>query len=145
MTDCRTMSLDEMAEDRPVSPKPLEVLVVEDDPDMRSLLREVLEMDGMNVTVAADGFEADRLASERGYDVVVSDIRIPGIDGVELTRRLGKGLAPPRVILITAYPTPRTVELGYIAGARRVLPKPFSLRQFARLVEEVGRKRRPPV
>jgi DNA-binding response OmpR family regulator len=121
---------------------PIRVLVAEDDPDTRSMIQEALTMGGFSVTSTGEGIEADRIASEQRFDVVVSDIRMPGLDGMELARRLGARERPPRIILITAFPSPRTVELGYIAGAAQVLSKPFSLEKLTHLVGEIGRERR---
>jgi len=66
---------------------------------------------------------------------VISDIRLPKGDGLELTRLLSRRIHSPPIILITAFPSPETIRDSYAAGATRVMAKPLSL---AALVELVG-------
>jgi len=143
VTAFEAMAQSGKAGEKPQEEAPLRVLIVEDDPDQSSILREVLTSHGFSVAAAADGIEAEKIISGRPFDVVVSDIRMPNMDGLELARRLAVRERPPAIILITAFPSPRTVELGYTAGAARVLSKPFSLEKFIQWVGEVGRGRRP--
>ena len=105
--------------------KSLRVLLVEDDPDARTALQEVLWMRGYFVTTARDGLEAERIASKRHFDVVVTDFRLPRLDGIDLIRRLARKRNPPATVLITAYWNPRTMERGFTVRAAKILIKPF--------------------
>jgi len=107
---------------------PLSVLLVEDDLDGRRLCARRLTRAGFNVQEAHNGLQALERAFEARPDVVVTDLRIPGIDGFELTRRLKKD---PRtcdvpVVAITGYSLfasdPGRAER---AGCDAVLPKPY--------------------
>lgn len=113
----------------------IRVLVVEDDPDMLASIRECLELRGFSVDTASDGIGAMNLVSEREYDILVSDIRLPGLSGTEVARNVLKRRLCARVILLTAYPDPQTVKDTYLAGAVHFLSKPVSLRQLAWTVE----------
>lgn len=122
-------------------PSQTRVLVVEDDVDMRLALRETFEMRGMSVDCAMDGVAASVHALKVPYDVVVSDIRLPGMSGIALTRSLQMRARPPRVILITAYPEWKVVQDAYEAGACEVVRKPLDLGRLAERVAQVAVER----
>ena len=113
------------------------VLVVEDDPDMRALLYDSLLLQGMSGDVAADGLEGLKLALERSFDVVVSDIRLPGIGGIDLARRISHLKSAPKVILVTAFASEQVLKDAQAAGACRVLAKPIGLKVLAQNIYEV--------
>jgi len=102
------------------------VLVAEDDPTLRQFLVELLSRD-YRVVAAADGLAALRLVKEHQPAILITDIGMPGIDGIELTRRFrqssGDKLAP--VIMLTAYAVVETRLQGLGAGAVDYVTKPF--------------------
>ena len=110
------------------------VLVVDDDPDMRFMLKLLLERGGYQVTQAGDGLAALHSIKAQMPDLVLTDLRMPMMDGAELLVRLraAEETAKLPVILITAYAVlPTTVEL-----ADETIPKPFAPE---RVVETVTR------
>jgi DNA-binding response OmpR family regulator len=111
------------------------VLVVDDDEMIRRLVRAVLEADEFEVVEARDGATALRLASEARPAVVVLDIMMPGLDGVEVCRRLD--LAAGKVIVLTAKDDPRLEDECREAGASAFLTKPFSSVELLDLVAEL--------
>ncbi len=119
------------------------VLVVEDDADMRRAIRDVFQMYGFAVNTTRDGNEAFKLAMSERYDVVVSDIRLPGMSGVDLTRRILSHRTDARVVLITAYPEWKVYKEAYEAGALKVVSKPFTLARLAECVEQIARGEAP--
>ena len=125
------------AEGRPEKQR-LRVLLVEDEADLKSAIQEVFLTRGFSVDTASTGSEALRCFLGREYQVVVSDIQLPKIDGVELARLLSRRVHSPRIVLMTASSDPDMVRQGYAAGATHVLSKPFSLTSLARMVEELG-------
>jgi DNA-binding response OmpR family regulator len=116
----------------------LKVLVVEDDESMRAAVREILLMNGLIVNTAADGLAASELASHEDYDVVVTDIRLPKMDGLELSRTLRTKLHPPQVILITAYPEWKVYQEAYAIRVSDILCKPLNLKALAARVISAG-------
>lgn len=112
----------------------IRVLVVEDDPDLRSLMFLGLLLQGMIGDAAADGLEGLKLAMQRRYDVLICDIRMPGLSGIELTRKLRERKLAPKVILVSAHLSPEMVQRATDAGACRVLLKPLGLRALAQVV-----------
>ena len=128
---------------------PIRVLVVEDSPGMRAFVRATLEEDGsFNVTEAANGFEALRLLPRERYDLVVTDINMPDIHGLELLSFMRKSdvHATTPVIIVSTEAAQRDRERGMALGANAYLTKPFepeALRATAHRVVE-ARRSLPP-
>ena len=116
----------------------MSVLVVEDDADMRGAIREILVMSGFHVDVAEDGEAALRLADRGDYDVLVTDLRLPKLSGIEVARRIRMRPRPPRMVLITAYPD--WYESARDDGESVIIRKPLSLRTLAQVVREQALK-----
>jgi len=109
-------------------------LVVDDDRGVRYTIREILEGEGLEVAEAEDGLSAlDRVEGFRP-ELVLTDLRMPGIDGMELLRRLVARPAAPRVILITAHGSERQAVLAMKAGAYDYFRKPFEIEELLAVV-----------
>ncbi|NMC71267.1 MAG: sigma-54-dependent Fis family transcriptional regulator [Myxococcales bacterium] len=119
------------------------VLVVDDDRALRRLALDVLAVAGHELLEAPDGARALALLRERPVDVVVSDLRMPGLDGLQLLAATRKLADPPVVVLLTAFGSvPQAVEamrLGAFDFLEKPLPSPATLR---RVVERAWRERR---
>jgi two-component system, OmpR family, response regulator MprA len=109
---------------------PDQVLVVDDDEAMRDALRRGLTLDGYDVAVAADGTEALRSARERPPDLVVLDIVMPGVDGLEVCRRLRTADESLPIILLTARDAVPDRVAGLETGADDYLIKPFAFEEL---------------
>ena len=118
------------------------MLVVDDDPGSAGLLQEVFEREGYEVSLAAWGAEAVRLAQGRRFDVVLSDVRLPDIDGIEVLRRLKKVDPDLTVILVTAFSTVETAITAMHEGAFDYVRKPFDLDVVRRCVDRAMQRRR---
>lgn len=105
--------------------KPL-VLVADDDPDIRQLVRLRLERSGYTVVSATDGAEALELAADCAPDVAILDVAMPNLSGLEVTRALRERYATLPVILLTARARESDVREGAAAGADAYITKPFS-------------------
>ncbi|OGC90830.1 MAG: hypothetical protein A2W25_12920 [candidate division Zixibacteria bacterium RBG_16_53_22] len=77
------------------------VLVVEDEADVRDVINEILALYGYSVTSAADGLEGWKLARASNYDLIITDLGIPGISGLELVRRIRAASIKTPVLIIT--------------------------------------------
>ena len=87
------------------------LLVVDDEPGFRTLLREILEEAGHAVTEARDGAEALAFVEKGSFDLVLTDRLMPRVDGIELLRRLKSRPSPPPVVVLTAHGSiPEAVE-----------------------------------
>ena len=106
---------------------PFTILVVDDDPVIQKLLAVNFEMEGYHVVTASDGEEAlDRVAAERPA-VVVLDVMMPKVDGIEVLRRIKANpiTANTPVLLLSAKAQAQDIEDGMAAGADAYLTKPF--------------------
>ncbi len=101
------------------------VLFVEDDPSVAQMYKLKLELDGYSVTVAPDGEEALRLATEAPPDIVFLDIRLPKMDGLAVLERLreGEGTRHVPVVILSNYSERELVEKGLKLGALEYLIK----------------------
>ena len=119
------------------------VLVVDDDAGIRESAAMTLEKAGHRVLRAGDAAEALRMLREQKVDVVVSDIYMPGQDGLELLQTISERRDPPRVILMTARGTIETTALAQRIGAFDYLAKPFELSELIARVGDAVAKREP--
>jgi EAL domain-containing protein (putative c-di-GMP-specific phosphodiesterase class I) len=118
------------------------VLVVDDDPAVSRALRRVLEAAGYEVTVESNGNAAIQTIMQRSFDVVLSDIQMPGMTGVELLGVVRAYDLDVPVILMTGEPTIETAIEAVALGAMQYLPKPTTKDILLRAVERASRMRR---
>ena len=113
------------------------ILLVEDDPDIRHLVSWKLIRAGLTVIEAADGFTALTHARQTPPDLVIVDVRMPKMSGLELCRELRTAprTADVPIIMLTARARPQDLEQAFAAGATDYVVKPFSPRGLQHRVE----------
>jgi two-component system OmpR family response regulator len=109
--------------------QPVRVLVVDDEPTLAELLQMALRYEGWDVRTAGDGFTAVREARQFRPDVVVLDVMLPDIDGLEVLRRLRADNAEVPVLFLTAKDAVEDRIAGLTAGGDDYVTKPFSLEE----------------
>jgi len=115
------------------------ILIVDDDPDAREILHDKLVHSGYDITAVADAEAALQRVGALRPDLVVSDIRLPGMDGLTLLRRLRENLEDVDVLMITAHEDMTTAIEAMKAGAFEYVVKPVDLRKLDSLVERCFR------
>jgi CheY-like chemotaxis protein len=120
----------------------MRVLIVDDEASLRMTLTANLELEGLEVVEADSGERALALAAKERFDLVLSDIRMPGMNGVDLFRHLRRTEPDLPVILMTAFALEGLVEAALSEGVYTVLPKPFAV---ADLLAVLARAARRPV
>ncbi|MEX0817853.1 MAG: response regulator transcription factor [Gaiellales bacterium] len=115
------------------------ILLVEDEESVQKLLAFPLERDGFKVLQARDGEEAIDLFERNDVDLVVLDLMLPKVDGLEVCRRLRAGSAVP-IIMLTARDDELDKVLGLELGADDYITKPFSIREFRSRVRALLRR-----
>ncbi len=117
------------------------ILVVDDEPGIREMLRAALAADGHRVDTAGSGEEALSVVGEQGYDLLLTDLAMPGIDGVELLRRVRRVAPDLPSIVITAYGSKETAIEAMRHGAVNYLEKPFNIEEMRLHVRRALRHR----
>lgn len=122
------------------------ILIADDEPTVREVVRRYLEREDFEVVEAADGPSALAEVGKGGIDLLVLDLMLPGIDGVELTHRLrqpGSGSEGLPIIMLTAKTTEHDRIEGLEAGADDYVTKPFSPQELVARVRAVLRRSGP--
>ena len=112
------------------------VLLVEDDRLNLRALTIYLKLSGLWVEQAYDGFEALRKLARKRYDVVVSDLRMPGLNGIDLAKRIHNRLQRIPIVLITGDPALPTMQAIHEAGVLDLLTKPFMPAELVKIIRE---------
>jgi len=108
----------------------LSVLVVDDCESIRGLLETLLSRNGHRCESAANGVEAMVKVTQGRFDVVITDIVMPKMDGITLTRKLTQDFSDLPVMVMTAQLDDDSAESAIMAGARDVIAKPFEISEF---------------
>jgi two-component system, cell cycle response regulator CpdR len=112
------------------------ILLAEDDDNLRTFLARALGRAGHEVRAVGDGDAALALAAANDFDLLLADVVMPGIDGIELARRASALLPELRIMFITGFAAVALNQPGFTRRQPRVLAKPFHLRQ---LVDEIDK------
>jgi two-component system response regulator MprA len=118
------------------------ILVVDDDPKIRSVLGRGLRFEGYDVQIAASGQEALQLARDTTFDLVVLDLTMPRMDGLEVCRRLRRGVSIP-ILMLTARDAVADRIVGLDSGADDYLTKPFDFEELLARVRALLRRTQP--
>ena len=111
------------------------ILVVDDESMMRNLLKKILTRDGYNVLLAEDGDEALQVLAKQPVDLVISDLKMPGLDGFELLKIVKEEYPTIGMIMMTAYGDTYTVKDALLLGADEYITKPFKSFEISLIVE----------
>jgi len=141
-----------VSDDVPVTPPPLppqnghppSLLVVDDDENIRQIMRLLLEASGYRVHCAADGNEALKLISTQPFDLILTDMLMPGSDGLELLSAMKKSRSTTRVVVMSGGGMIGVADYLKVAkklGANGVLEKPFTRETLLATVADVLKKK----
>jgi len=121
----------------PPSEAPTRILVVDDEPFIRDLVRDTLRSRNYETGMASNGAEALDLLSRESFDIVVTDVVMPGMEGLELVKRIKKSHPGTRVIVLTGFA--RNADIGdfLLQGADDLLPKPFRANDLIEVIRRV--------
>jgi two-component system sensor histidine kinase/response regulator len=117
------------------------VLVADDNEVAQRLCRRVLEKAGHRVLIASDGVEAVAMALESSPDIVLMDVAMPGMDGLEAMRQIKAQKPGMAIVIASAHSMASDRERFLAAGADDVLSKPFRLTDLTSVVDRLGVRR----
>jgi len=118
------------------------VLIVDDEDSMRSLMGTILTRKGHHCETAINGLEALDKLGDATFDAVITDIVMPELDGISLTKELSKRFQRLPVMIITGYGDEYSTESAMASGAREFIKKPFSTTEFALRFDKMMREHR---
>ena len=113
------------------------IMIVDDDQDFRRLLQQILEDEGLDVIWVEDGFQAIQKASVNQIDLILMDIFMPGMNGVEAASKIKEILPDCTVVMMTGYILEDLILNHLLKGAKACLTKPISIQQLLEIVDEV--------
>ena len=125
--------------------KPVSILIVDDDLGMLKTLKYILTYKGYEVVALNTGVEAIEQIKERSFDIVLIDLRMPDMNGVEVLKEIKRLDPETNVMMITAYTMHELVEKAKKGGAKAILSKPLDLDEIISYAEEFRTNRREPV
>jgi two-component system response regulator HydG len=120
----------------PAGSLPTRILLIDDEEDLRETLGVLLEREQLEVTAVSSGAEAIAALRERRFDLVVTDMRMPGMDGADTITALQAIDPGVRVIVATAY-GPEALAVRRLRGASAVIKKPFQFQELVALVRHL--------
>ncbi len=121
----------------------MRLLVVEDNPKMANLIREGLVGQGYTVDLAEGGHLAEEMVGAQPYDVIVFDVMLPDLDGVQVCRNLRRRQVKTPILMVTALSTTADKVTGLDAGADDYLTKPFELDELVARIRALLRRGQP--
>ena len=117
----------------------MRILIVDDDEELSSLLTELLTREGFRVDTQNDGRRGLAAALNGGYDLMVLDVMLPGLDGFEILKRVRREARLP-VLMLTARGEDEDRIVGLELGADDYLPKPFNTRELVARIRAIMRR-----
>lgn len=120
---------------------PVSILIVDDDDGMTQTLNYILTEKRYEVETAKDGFEAVERIKEKSFNVVLTDIRMQGMNGVELLKEINRLSPRTTTVMMTAYTLPELVKEAKREGALAVFPKPLDLDNLIVSIKELTNKK----
>ncbi len=120
----------------------MRILIVEDEQTLREGLIDLVRADGHEVDAVGDGLEAVRIGTEQEYDLIILDLMLPGLDGVEVCHELRQVRPGLLILMLTARSTENEKVQGLTAGADDYMTKPFGARELLARVQALARRAR---
>ncbi len=133
---CRTSEKERKAKVQGENTVTANILIVDDQYGIRILLNEVLKKEGYDTLQAASGPEAVKLAKEQNPDLVLLDMKIPGMDGIEILKQMKADNPNIRAIIMTAYGELDMIQEAKNIGAIMHVPKPFDIDDIRKTVKD---------
>jgi len=114
------------------------ILVVDDEPSFRNILKKALAGDGHNVTLAEDGFEGLRQLKIKSFEIVLTDINKPNMDGWEFLKNIDALYPELTTAVITGLSSNERMPQGPFLSPKRIMQKPISIKNIRKLIQDLS-------
>jgi DNA-binding NtrC family response regulator len=121
----------------------LEILVLDDEPIVCARLKPSLEKEGYRLEIFTDSRSAMERLEEKSFDIVVTDLKMPGVDGMAVLKFVKQRWPKTRVIIISGFATVDVTREAFQTGVHDVIAKPFKIAQLKDLIKRVAAELRP--
>lgn len=121
----------------------MHILLVEDEPAVATMLNKGLTEEGHTVAIAPDGKIGLEMASVNSFSIIILDVMLPGMNGIELCKQLRRQKVHTPIIMLTALGTTENVVTGLDAGADDYITKPFKFRELSARLRSLSRRGQP--
>jgi DNA-binding NtrC family response regulator len=121
------------------------VLIIEDDEEMRSLLKDFFVEEGFDTDSVSNGYDALGMQVKKPFDLVITDIRMPGLTGLDILPRIKKLQPGISIIIITAFGSEEIRRRAYERGATLYLEKPIPFQKLRELIHQMVLSHRVPL
>jgi DNA-binding response OmpR family regulator len=122
----------------------MKLLLIEDEPSVISLIQRSLSVSGYEITVAMDGKSGLQMASQHVFDIIILDLMLPVINGMEVCRKIRRSGAATPILMLTALGTTENIVSGLDAGADDYMTKPFKLAELEARIRTLTRRGKEP-
>lgn len=119
----------------------MKILLVEDEPSVATLINKGLTENGYSITVAPDGYIGYTIAKEHEFDIIILDIMVPGMNGIEVCKRLRQDKIVTPILFLTALGTTENIVTGLNSGGDDYLVKPFKFAELEARLRSLNRRR----
>lgn len=123
----------------------VKILIVDDEENVRFCLSKLLEQNGYEVMTAADGYAALRILAGKPFDLVITDINMPEMDGIEFLAEISRHFSHLKVIMVTAYGKVESYLDAMNLGALEYLNKPLQLDELLTVIKSLFRTDQSPL
>jgi DNA-binding response OmpR family regulator len=118
----------------------MKILLIEDEPKLVSIIQRDLTAEGHELSVALDGTTGLEMATKMDFQLIILDIMLPGINGIEICRRLRQANQQAAILMLTALGTTENIVVGLDSGADDYMVKPFSLAELNARIRTLARR-----
>lgn len=118
----------------------MKILLIEDEPKLVSIIQRDLTAEGHELSVALDGTTGLEMAIKMDFQLIILDIMLPGINGIEVCRRLRQANQQAAILMLTALGTTENIVVGLDSGADDYMVKPFSLAELNARIRTLARR-----
>ena len=112
----------------------MSILIVDDDEGIRETMADILKEKNFDVQTARDGFEALKILKSESFNIILMDLRMPGMDGIETSKRIMEIKPDSKIFIISAYISQKVYDDAKVVGIQEIFSKPVNFTQLVKIL-----------